>query len=363
MPPNQSPLAFRGTPLKDRSEDQVRAGLAGQDQDTVSAFVRLWEYARDRGIGLSKLATQTRIHQAILSESYNGVYAGRPDEIAERIRAFFHRLEQQERYGGLRAFVDTQLAGALWTVFDKVRVTRKIQIVEGPEQMGKSRASEEYTERNNSGRTIHLELPGGTISGLGLFINDLADYVGIATTIKQADKRLRIKHALESCDLLIIDEAHVMSRWTDRAQADWWDYVRTDLYANGKRGIVLIYTNTDALGALNAWRRRAGYNVGQLLGRMHSEVIRLDAGDDITEDDVAAIAARYFEAGKPSRPTIRVLHELAVQQPGHLAFVIDVLNESWIKAKARRRAIDEDLIVSTAKTAVAEIGRRKDLYA
>jgi hypothetical protein len=234
--------------------DHAEAGDVddGVGPDELAALLELRELVADllqpdRGIGLSKLATQTRIHQAILSESYNGVYAGRPDEIAERIRAFFHRLEQQERYGGLRAFVDTQLAGALWTVFDKVRVTRKIQIVEGPEQMGKSRASEEYTERNNSGRTIHLELPGGTISGLGLFINDLADYVGIATTIKQADKRLRIKHALESCDLLIIDEAHVMSRWTDRAQADWWDYVRTDLYANGKRGITSIAESASLL--------------------------------------------------------------------------------------------------------------------
>lgn len=358
----QSQFTFRGIPLKDRTADQVRAAMEGQDADTTAAFLRLFEYAQGRGLGLSKLATQTRINQAILSECFNGVYPGRPDEIAQRIVAFFHRLEQQEKYGGLRAFVDTQLAGSLWSVFDKTRVTRKIQIVEGPEQVGKSRAAEEYAERNNSGRTEVLEVPGGSVAGLGLFINDLADALGIAHTIKQADKRLRIKHALESCDLLIIDEAHNHFRWTDRCQADWWDYLRTDLYANGKRGIVMMYTNQDAMSGVNAWRRRAGYNVGQLLGRMHPEVIRIDAAEDLVEDDVAAIVARYLDGAKPTKGTVRTLLDLGIQQPGHLAFVIDVLNESWIKAKARRRTIDDTLILEQAQAAVREVARRKDMY-
>jgi hypothetical protein len=349
-------------PLKERSADDIRTTLKVKDLDeaVVKQFLALHKYAQVHNLGLTALAHQSGIGSSILSQGFNGVYIGDYEAIAKRIETFFWRLEQKALYGGLRQFMETHLAKTLWRVYDKTRIIRRIQLVQGPEQCGKTRAAVEYAHRNNTGRTLYVRLAGGSKSGCGDFIWALADSLNIPYTIKLREKRLRIQHALEPCDLIHIDEAHLIFSWTDQAQREFWDYIRTDIFADGQRGVVFQATNSDMLKGIQDFRRRARYNVGQLLGRMHNDVIQIDPAEDITEDDVALLVGRYY---KPGKATLRTLTALAqADQLGHFGLLDDVMTEAWTRAKARKKELCDDL-VNTVVTEVREtLKTRKELY-
>jgi DNA transposition AAA+ family ATPase len=298
----------------------------------------------------------------MLSQCFNGSYPGDYSAIAKRIETFFWRLEQKALYGGMREFCETALANVLFKVFEKTRITRRIQPVEGPEQLGKTRAATEYTRRNNSGRTIYTKIAGGSHQGgVGEFIWNLAERLDLPYTIKLKEKRIRIKQHLESCDLIIIDEAHLIFTWSDRAQAEFWDYLRTDIFDDGARGVVLIFTNNSMFDSLSKFRARTKYNVGQLLGRMRVDAMRIDPAEDIIEDDVEMLVTRYLK--NPKKDTIRKLHALASRnQLGHFGLLDDVLNESWTRAKARKAALSDEIILNTANETLSTLNARKELY-
>lgn len=348
-------------PLKERTAEDVRANLDGQEPEVVEQFVKLLDYAKTENIGLSTLAGQTGISSGSLSPCFNGTYNGDYGAVAQRIASFFWRLDQKALYGGLRQFRETALAKALWNVFEKVRIIRRIQLIEGPDQVGKSRAADEYTTRNNHGRTIMVQLPGGTRDGgCQEFIWNLADKLNIARTAKLREKRARIREALEACDLLIIDEVHVMATWGDRSVAEFLDYLRTDLFNNGERGIVLVATNCSMMGFLQEFRLRARYNLGQLLGRMRNEVVRIDPVDDVSAEDVGLLVERYY---KPSAACLAKLHEVATRpQLGHLGLILDVMNEAWTRAKSRKRQLDDAMVLATLESILKELAQRKSLY-
>ena len=350
----------KGIPVKERSADDVRAKLHDKDEEIVTQFLALHRYAKEQNLGISPLAHQTGIPSSALSQGFNNEYAGDYSAIAKRIETFFWRLEQKKLYGGLREYAETALATALCQVYEKTRVIRRVQIVQGPEQCGKTRAAMEYTHRNNSGRTLYIQLGGGSKSGAGDFIWSLADALDIPYTIKLREKRLRIQHALEPCDLVIIDEAHLIFGWTDQAQREFWDYIRTDIFANGERGVVFQATNSDILTGIQAFRQRARYNIGQLLGRMHNDVMQIDPAEDITEDDVAILVGRYY---KPGKATLHALTTLAqADQLGHFGLLDDILTEAWTRAKARKRDLCDDTVNAVANEVRLTLKGRKELY-
>lgn len=348
-----------GLALKDRSPAQIRAALEEQGEDVVKQALRLHDYAGREGVGLTSIAHRSGVSSGILSQFFSGTYAGNYEEIAARIDKFFWRLDQQALYGGLRQFVQTALSRCLWGIAEKTRIIRRIQLIEGPEQVGKTSSLRAYTEENNHGRTIMVQVSGGRGS-LTEFIHNVAHSVGIPYTIKLHEKRIRLREILETCDLLIIDEAHNIDTWSDRSQREFWDFLRTDLYNNGDRGILMLYTNTNAMERLNAWRRRARYNLGQLLGRMRMEIMRIDAAGDIVEDDIRLLAARYY---KPGAAMVRKLHHLATREGlGHLGLLCDILNESWTVAKARKAQLTDAIVDETANKIFETLKSRKELY-
>lgn len=352
--------AMLGVPIKDRDPADIAdilSDLAPQDREQ---FLALHAYAQKNHLGISALGHQTGIPSGILSQCYSGAYPGDTGNIAARIAAFFHRLQQKELYGGLRSFVETRLAQSLWTVFDKARIIRRFVIVQSPEQLGKTRAAREYSARNNTGRTAYTLLSGGARHGCGDFIWGLAERLGIPYSIKLREKRIRILNALESCDLIIIDEAHLLWAWHDAAARDFLDYLRTDLYADGARGIVLIATNTDMLDGLNRFRRRANYNIGQLLGRMRNEIVTIDPHEDIIPADIAALVGRYYQ---PGTETVRLLHDIAQRdQLGHFGLIEDICNEAWTRAKSKKRPLDDATVTAVAREIIDTLKARKSLY-
>lgn len=346
--------------IKDRDLEDTKAALKDLEPEVQKQFLALAEYARKNHLGLSALSGESRIPTGVLSPCFNGTYTGDYAAVAARVEKFFWRLEQKELYGGLRQFVQTALSKALWSVFEKTRIIRRIQLIQSPEQLGKSRSAVEYTRLNNSGRTHYVKLAGGTRNGCGDFIWDLAQALDMPYSIKLREKRIRIKHELESCDLVIIDEAHLIWTWSDRSTAEFFDYLRTDIFADGERGVVLIATNSDMIKGIQTFRKRSGYNVGQLLGRMRNEVMVIDPAEDILVEDVKLLVDRYYKAGAA---TVRKLHTIATrEQLGHFGLLEDIMNEAWTRAKARKQSLTDDIVDKTAEQIMSELKQRKELY-
>jgi hypothetical protein len=349
-------------PIAERDPDDIRKTLttkAGQPAEVVQAFVDLQAYAKRTGLGLSALAGQSRISQGVLSPAFNGTYNGSYTNVSEKIIAFFRRIKAKEQYGDIRQFTELQLARYLWLTFEKTTINRKIQIIEGPEQCGKTRAALEYRDRNNHGRSVYVEISGGSNCGVSDFIRALGQACGIPYTIHLNEIKLRIRNNLESADIVIIDEAHLPWKWTRAGISQFLDYLRTDVYANGARGVVLIATNEDFFARLRDFKR-TGYNVGQLLGRMRAEAIRIDPAEHIIEEDIKALVGRYYSPGKKA---VAALHDIALRpQLGHFGLILDIMNEAWLAARKRKDGLDDDTVLVVAERIMNRLKERKALY-
>lgn len=345
-----------------RTDEQIRRDLKDQPEDTIQLLLKVRDYARKHSLGLKGLAQQTGIPTGTLSQIFSGSYPGDMQNQADRILKFFHDLEMKRVFGGCRDFVETKIAKSLWKLYDKTRYNRRIQIIQSPEQLGKSRAARVYTERNNGGRTVMVTLqPGGTNNGFSLFIRDLADALGYSTDKKKLiEIRLQIKNRLHRCDLLIIDEWHMINTWGDEAIRAMWDYLRIYLHADGERGIILQATNSDVLTQLDNFRKRSRYNVGQLMGRMSSRRVEELHPDDIPLDDVKLLVERYLKARST---TVKKLYDLAIRpRLGHLGLIDAILADAWADAQLEKKDLTDERILAAAQETLEDLETRKDLY-
>lgn len=348
--------------IVNRTDEQIKSDLAERADTIFDLLIRLRDHAREQSLGLKGLAMQTGIPQGTLSSLFTGKYTGDWDNQAERLNKFFHDLEMKRIFGGCRDFVETKLAKCLWKVYDKTRYNRRIQIIQSPEQLGKSRAARTYTKNNNGGRTIMVTLqPGGPNNGFALFLRDLAAALGYSTDHKKLiELRQQIKSRLQVCDLMILDEWHMLNTWGDLAIRAMLDYLRIDLHADGERGIILQATNDDVLNKLDAFRRRSRYNVGQLLGRMTSRRVLELHPDEIPIEDVKMLVERYF---KPRSSTITKLHNLAIRpRLGHLGLIDAILADAWADAQLEKENLDDDRVLAVAQETLEDLETRKDLY-
>jgi len=247
-------------------------------------------------------------------------------------------------------------------VFEKTRYNRRIQIIQSEEQLGKTRAAREYAVRHNGGRTIMVTLqPPGASNGFGLFLRSLARAMDITSDHRKLmEVRFAIQGRLATCDLVIIDEFHLVAKWADRAIEALLDFIRINLHADGERGVVLIATNSDVMSLLNEFRRRARYNLGQLLGRMCNQVLELYP-DEIPTADVKLLVERYYHA---KRETLTKLYDICTRKKlGHFGLLDDILSRAWADAQVGGKKVTDRLVLQVAQETMEDIGKRQELYA
>lgn len=335
---------IKGTPIKDRSEDEVRETLEGQDEYVIQQWLWLWRYMVDNNLGTKRAADQVDMSPSSISECFNGGARNNLRQLAERIEAFAIRQEQRKQFGAIEEFRETQLSGVLFSVFEQTRAARRIQVVQGPEQMGKTRIGKEFTARNNHRRTRFFEL-FASITTKNQLIHEFSHMLDIDYSAKLSEKKFRIKERLELCDLLIIDEAHLLFKWSNKEAASFLDYLRTDLFQNGKRGVVLLCTDDKDVGEFMDGLRRLKdnhYNVGQFLGRMRHRVRHLDAVEDLTPDDIRMLVERYYT---PGQKTFERIVKLAHTEGfGHLGLVLDIVSGAQTRAAGIKKPLTDKLV-------------------
>lgn len=353
------------TALVDRNPADLRKALekAEVSDYAVGQIVWLLDYARANSRSIKTLAIETGISSSgVISQMFNARYPGNYILRARKIEKF--RLDQAKRslFAGRDDFVETTLYKSLAGIFDKTRYARRIQVIQSPEQLGKSRSATEYARANNGGRTVMVTLkPGVTSNPVGVCLRDLAIAAGTKDIRHRQilDIRYDLREALSVCDLVIIDEFHQIEHWSDKAIRDMLDYIRTELHADGERGVALIATNSDVLSLLKAFQRRSRYNLGQLLGRMCNQVLDIYP-EEIPPEDVAALTERYY---KPGKRAMSKLYDLTTRKSlGHFGLLLDILNRAWTECKVANQPMTDSLVMDIARETMADIeSKEKEL--
>ena len=370
MPTTKPTQVSAAVELEDRTDTEIDVAIHDMNTPAENAsFVGdqmrwLRDYAKDTHSGMKALAGLVGTSFTVFSQLYSGKYNASPVGTARKIAKFRDNLEKRRIYGGKRDFISTAMSQALWRICEKTRYNRRIQSLQSEEQMQKTRSLSEYTMLNNSGRTAMVTLQkGGTSKPFGIFLRDLAQALGIQdiTHKKVIDLRYKIREKLKLCDLVIIDEFHMVEHWTDQSVGDLLDYLRTQIHSDGERGVLLVATNSDTLTFLNQFKRRSGYNLGQLLGRMRLQPLTIHS-DDIPFADVELFVKRYLPT--PRKATLTKLHDITTRPKlGHFGLLLDILNEAWSEAQLSGIPITDDTVLAVAKEVMADIHTNKELYA
>ena len=362
-------LVLRGVELQERSDAMIDAAIAEAARsnpavDERREWVRqillaIRDYAAQSGLGLKGVATQVpRMSFSALSEIFNGKYKGDVLARCQRLANFLAAREKARIYGRQTDYVPTRIGQGIERLIERTKYNRRIQALQSPEQLGKTRIAREYARREDS-RTVLITLQdSGTANPFSLFQRDLAEACGISVDhAKALDVRFAIRSYMACVDLVIIDEFHKLADWPDRQVKALLDFIRTELHADGERGVLLIATHTDIRVLLGGFARRADYNMGQFVGRMCNDDADIDPAD-IPEDDVAALVGRYYAAGKR---TLRKLHELAIRPNlGHFGLVLDILDQAWTDCRLSDKTMSDELVEEFMRIALDSIRAREE---
>jgi len=281
-----------------------------------------------------------------------------------KLTQYLHEREKKHIYGGHNEYVATQFSQGMMRLFDEALYDQRIHMVQSPEQLGKTKSADEYVARNHGGRVIKVTLrAAASCDPYGMYVRDLAIAAGMED--HHGRKLITAHYAtqalLELCDLVIIDEFHQLEYWPDKSVRALLEHIKRDLHQDGRRGVVLISTNSDIMTLLEAFRRRTKFNLGQILGRMCNEVNDITP-EDIPLEDIQLLAGRYAQFHKP---TLKRLLKIA-RKPGlgHFGMVLDILNRCWRDSKLDDIPLTDAVITEEIDRTIDEIEKRpKGLYA
>ncbi len=169
-------------------------------------IVRWWFHlARERGWSLAKLADSTGIHSSTLSRVFRGVYNAEMDKVTVSL------VKAKEMFAEVSdnpEFIQTSLAGRLFTAMDKCRALANVTICWGPMGIGKTTIIEEYERQNNHGKTKVVRFPAGCT--FAYFVSHVGQELGVSVHKQgQFGNRQKIYQIMGAGKrLLIIDELH-----------------------------------------------------------------------------------------------------------------------------------------------------------
>lgn len=173
------------------------------------------------------------------------------------------KIEEPREEQAESGFIETRLFRVIEGRALKALRRQRIAWIFGDGQSGKTTALKEVRRRHNHGTTIYVEVPVG--GAYGKFLIALAEALNISIKGRTRDIEIAILSAIDSTNLLLIDEAHEFFKGREKASGmSALSFVR-QLWNKCKCGIVIAMTNEgrdELLGGRYAkslqqiWRRR-----------------------------------------------------------------------------------------------------------
>jgi hypothetical protein len=230
-------------------------------------------YVADQQIPRAELSEALGYDESTLSKILNGKYQGNTEHIVKAIDAYRASVLPAVDLGEDFPFVMTKLTTSIWGYIDMVRLYRKIGLIIGDSQAGKTRSIEEYIRQHPELDLLHLRLTvGGHRSKV---VAEMCDLRGISLKYNTTERELRLTRATESVGarpitrrtMLLVDE---IQQCAARAKAggrmsgeriDTLEFFRwlKDL----TKCSMVFFGTTEALGMMTG--KGAGHDSGHIL--------------------------------------------------------------------------------------------------
>jgi len=228
-----------------RSADQVRGAMrAYVDQGRITeegleSLVRFFNHGKSRNLAFDAVGELVDYSGATVSRLFSGKYEGAMEKVVEKIDGFL-TLEAERQKMMSDTFVETSTWVKVRNVCDLAIKRNAIVRVIGPSQIGKTHSLKEYKRRAKF-QVCYLRIPAAPT--YKLVVDSVCEAVGVSSSLRVEEARLRVSKAIGRNTLLIIDELHELILSAGKSTAmKCMEWIR-EIWDNSGCGMVLCGTS------------------------------------------------------------------------------------------------------------------------
>ena len=277
-----------------RSADQVRASMrvyvdSGRiDDEGLETFMRLFLLGKQRGYDYGQTAKMVDYSGSTLSRLFAGKYDGNLQQVVEQFSAHLEMEAEREKMRN-----DRFIENSIWQEVSSLcalaqKRNRPVRLV-GPSQIGKTFCLLEYKRRSKM-QVCYVRVPAAPT--FKLLADEICEAVGVPTSLRVEETRIRVRKAISTNTLLIVDELHELAISAGKGTAmKCMEWLR-ELYDKTGCAMVLCGTRTMEDDLINDPKIKGW------LGQMNKRCIRvLNLPNRIPEADVDLAAKSYGIGG------------------------------------------------------------------
>lgn len=229
IPGDKAMAAVRGL----EASGQISAQQAGD-------ILWLYNYVQGHSLSLENAGRAVGLSGTTVYRLFTASYAASYDAVLEKVAKFRALAEERAKRKAI-GFVETSTWRKIEAVCRQALNAQMPAFVYGPSQMGKTTCLLEFQRRNNHGTTKYVRMPASP--SFLFFVRTVAMACNISPNHSGSDQlRERVCHALDSRNLLVVDEFHqALVTVGDRRAAQIMEFIR-EIYDRTGCGIVLSAT-------------------------------------------------------------------------------------------------------------------------
>lgn len=234
---NNGRMAIPGDTVKIAIDRLVESGALDDDgRDLVMWF---YGYSRDSRWRLKDCADALAVSPTTVHRLFNGSYGAAYDGIVAAVARFKKVADERAKRRQI-GFIETTAWGKISRVCNAALYDNMPAFIYGASQIGKTACLQEFARRNNHGTTRYIRMPSSPT--FQYFLKTVAEACYISTRQNHDILRRRIMDALDSRNLLIVDEVHqAMCTASENAARKVIEFLR-EIYDRTGCGIVLCGT-------------------------------------------------------------------------------------------------------------------------
>lgn len=218
-----------------RLVEQGEIDEAGRDE-----IYWLYSYAMNNNWNLEDVGKAIDKDATTAYRMFLGRYGARYDNLIEEV-ARYHKIAVARGQRKTVGFVETTTWSKIEQVCRHAFIGQLPAFIYGASQIGKTESLKEYQRRNNHGQTKYIRMPASP--SFPFFIKTVAEACFVSTRMNNDITRRRIMDALNSKNLILIDEVHqALITVSESTARKIMEFVR-EIYDRTECGVVLCGTN------------------------------------------------------------------------------------------------------------------------
>lgn len=300
---------------------EATAQITGAQADDI---LWLYNFVQANSLSLENAGKAVGLSGTTVYRLFTASYGAAYDSVLEKV-AKFRRLTEERQKRKAIGFVETSTWKKIEAVCRQALNAQMPAFIYGPSQMGKTTCLLEFARRNNHGTTKYIRMPASP--SFSFFVKTVAMSCSISSQHSTVEHlRERVCHALDSRNLLIVDEFHqALVTVSDRRAAQIMEFIR-EIYDRTGCGIVLSATR---VGEAEVER---GRNAGVYDHLSRRGMAKLVLPDMPPASDIRKIAAAF---GLPA-PEGRILDTIrSMLKTSGLGMYVKYLQSAHVLATSR----------------------------